>query len=202
MSSDAISDERGAILLHATVVADLLDGLLDRFLSTSPLAPREFEIMTVLSVRGPQPPSVLSAVTGVPAPSVSRVTGRLERAGMVTQTSNPTDRRSRIVALTDRGRAAFDTAQAAFRELYGAVVDTLGEELPVAAFGVRRLEWALRVVSGTPVSEPPGIEGGVHALHYAGPALDAQEEAEVLDYIEWVRARPRPLLSGATLGSA
>jgi DNA-binding MarR family transcriptional regulator len=195
MSNDAISDERGAILLHATVVADLLDGLIDRHLSTSPLAPREFEIMTVLSVRGAQPPSVLSAVTGVPAPSVSRVTGRLERAGMVRHTANPTDRRSHIVELTARGRAAFGAAQAAFRELYDAVVETLGEGLPVVAFGVRRLEWAQRVVSGAQVSESPGIETDAHALHYGGPALDAHEEAEVLDYIEWVRARPRPVLS-------
>jgi DNA-binding MarR family transcriptional regulator len=200
MSTDAINDPQGSILLHAAAVADLLDGLIEQYLSASPLTPRQFEIMTVLSVRGPQSPSELAAVTGVPAPSVSRVTGLLERQAMLHGRANPSDRRSRILALTDEGHAAFTAAQAEFRKLHAAVADTLGSGLSVVAFGVRRLEWAIRVVSGTSIPDPFAT-ATTQALHYRGPALDAQEEAEVLDYIEWVRARRRPRGRGRPVGA-
>lgn len=194
MSSDAISDDNSALLLRAAAVADLLEGLLERCLSGSSLSPREFEIATVLSVRGPQSPSELAGVTGVPAPSVSRVTGRLERAGLLRQQAHASDRRSRLFELTPNGRAAFAAAQAEFRKLYLKVAETLGPGLPVAAFGLRRLEWALRVVSGEFVPDALTVPEGPRTLPYRGRALTAFEEAEVLDYIEWVRSRRSPLM--------
>jgi DNA-binding MarR family transcriptional regulator len=184
-----MSDGR-AILFHAAVVADLLDGLLDRQLAATRLKPREFEIATVLATRGPMSPGEIATVSGVPAPSVSRVIGQMEAAGLVSQAANPTDGRSRIVRMTSEGSAAFEGAQAAFLELLGAVQAHLGEGLPMAAAAVHRLEWALRSVAGVEVADPvEDLAATSSTLHYAGAPLRLDEEAEVLDYIDWLRHR-------------
>lgn len=180
----------GAILFHAAVVADLLDGLLERQLSSTRLAPREFQLATVLVTRGPISPGEMATVTGVPAPSVSRVLGNMETGGLVTQRVNPADRRSRIVALTEEGSAAFAEAQAAFQELFTALAARLGSELAVTDASVHRLEWALRGMAGVEVPVPvEAPDARSHALHYAGAPLRLDEEAEVLDYIDWLRQR-------------
>lgn len=180
----------GAILFHVAVVADLLDGLLEDELKPTPLTPREFQVATVLVTRGPMPPGEIATVTGVPAPSISRFLGSMEGRGLVTQSVNPADRRSRIVSLTDEGLSAFAESQAAFQELFRAVATRLGSELAVTDASIHRLEWALRGIAGidTPVPvEVPSARS--HVLHYPGAPLRLEEEAEVLDFIEWLRQR-------------
>jgi DNA-binding MarR family transcriptional regulator len=192
MSTDPTPPSAGrrALLFHASVVADLLDGQLDACLSGCRLSPREFEIATVLSVRGPTSPTDVANLTGVPAPSVSRVLAGLERAELVAERSHPTDRRSRLIELTPTGRTAFGEAQEAFLGLLADVSDALGDSLAVVDFAVRRLEWALRSISNRPIPMPlPAPDATVQSLHYAGPRLRLDDETEVLDYIEWIRAR-------------
>ncbi|WP_165397336.1 MarR family winged helix-turn-helix transcriptional regulator [Microterricola gilva] len=60
---------------------------------------------------------------------------RLERAGLVTKTRNPEDARSYIVEVTDAGRAAGETARAAF----GAIDRELGAAGQTAIAGHRSL---------------------------------------------------------------
>ena len=191
LSSESMTDVRErALLFHASVVADLLDALLERHLAPTRLTPREFEIATVLRTRGPLPPGEIATVTGVPAPSVSRVLGRMEAARLVAVADNPTDRRSRIFSLTKDGTDAFAEAQAAFDGLFGAVAARLASGLPVVDASVLHLEWALRSVAGVEVPEPLASPSATsHVLHYAGPPLRLDEEAEVLDYIDWLRQR-------------
>ena len=69
--SNAETYDARALLLHASVVADLLGGLLDAHLAPARLTPREFEIATVLITRGPLPPGEIAVATGVPAPTAS-----------------------------------------------------------------------------------------------------------------------------------
>ncbi len=180
----------GAILFHVAVVADLLDGLLEQHLAPTRLTPREFQLATVLTTRGPMPPGAIATVTGVPAPSVSRVVGHMASRSLVTQEANAADRRSRIVSLTSEGKAAHADSQAAFRTLFDAVAAHLGSELAVTDASVHRLEWAMRAIAKVEAPEPVAVPDATsHVLHYAGPALGLDEEAEVHDYIDWVRQR-------------
>jgi len=196
-STQAAADRR-AVLFHASVVADLVDTLLEARLHGCRLSPREFQVATVLVTRGSLPPTGIAAATGVPAPSISRVIAGLERTGLVVQRTHPSDRRSRLVELTGDGRAAFAEAQAAFTGLFDSIAGALGESLSVADFGVRRLEWALRTISGRPIPTPLASPVEIQSLHYPGQRLSLEAEAEVLEYIEWIRARRRAGPAGAS----
>ena len=61
-------------------------------------------LMHLLS--GPRSQRVLADESGVTEQTMSRIVARLERAGYVTRTDDPADRRRRAVAITDAGRAA------------------------------------------------------------------------------------------------
>ena len=189
MSSSTEYDAR-ALLLHAAVVSDLLDGLLEAALADCRLTPREFEIATVLVTRGPLPPGEIGTITGVPAPSVSRLVAGMVRTGLVSHAAHPRDRRSRLVSLTSSGTTAYEEAQAAFSRLYDAVAGELGDSAPAVDGAVRRLEWALRSVAGMPIPEPLASDGPtLQSVSYPGPRLALDEEAEVVDYIAWLRHR-------------
>jgi len=194
MSTESNPDER-ALLLHAAITADLLDAQIAAHLAGAPLSPREFEVATVLATRGAVAPGEIAIVTGVPAPSVSRVTARLLRDGLVVQRDHPSDARSRLLDLTPAGRRAFDATQQRFTALFQAVAEQLGDALPLVDGAVRRLEWALRTVAGIPSPDAlVSVEGNVQQLAYAGQRLSLAQEAEVTEYIAWVRsrdARPR-----------
>ncbi len=187
MSTDTINDDE-AVLFHASVVSDLLGGLLEERLAGSGLSPRAFEVATVLMTRGALPPGEIASITGVPAPSMSRIVATMERAGLVAVSAHPTDGRSRVVELTDAGRSAFTAAQAAFRGLLAEVRGRLDAGAPLVAWGVRRLESALRAVAGAsqvaPLPEP-----GSHAVFYTGDRLHPDQEAELLAYLAWLRHR-------------
>jgi DNA-binding MarR family transcriptional regulator len=195
MSNASNPDER-ALLLHATVAADLLDAQIAAHLAGAPLSPREFEVATVLATRGAVAPGEIATVTGVPAPSVSRITARLLRDRLVAQREHPSDARSRLLDLTPAGRRAFDATQERFALLFQAVAEQLGEALPLVDGAVRRLEWALRTVAGVPSPEPlVAAEGDAQRMDYAGQRLSLAQEAEVTAYIAWIRSRdagPRP----------
>src|SRR5690606_39534189 len=53
---------------------------------------------------GPQSQRALADESGVTEQTMSRIVARLERAGYVTRTDDPTDRRRRLVAITTDGR--------------------------------------------------------------------------------------------------
>ncbi|MFI5719771.1 MarR family winged helix-turn-helix transcriptional regulator [Nocardia sp. NPDC051750] len=56
---------------------------------------------------GGQRISELAPRIGVTRQATAQVVGTLERAGYLVREADPTDRRARLVCLTDRGRAAF-----------------------------------------------------------------------------------------------
>ena len=70
--------------------------------------------------RGPLPPSVLAKRLGIASPSVTALLDRLEAAGLVARGPNPADRRSLLISLTGRGRAAIE----AMFEVFTADIDT------------------------------------------------------------------------------
>ncbi len=119
---------------------------------------------------------------------MSRIVAAMRRQGLVTVTPHPTDRRSRVVDLTDAGRTAFAVGQAVFLDLLSELQDELGDSAPLIAWGVRRLEAALRTVGGA-ARVAPLPEPGRHATFYAGERLRPEQEAELLSYLEWLRHR-------------
>lgn len=55
---------------------------------------------------GPMRPTALSEVLATGASYVSKIVGRLESDGLVTRTTDPTDRRATLISLTDAGEQA------------------------------------------------------------------------------------------------
>jgi DNA-binding MarR family transcriptional regulator len=84
-----------------------------------------------------QPIAALAAALGVTQQAVSKTVSELERLGYVRRRPDPRDARVRLVALTDRGRAAVEAA----REERAAVEAELRERL-----GPRRVAAATRVL--------------------------------------------------------
>ena len=58
-----------------------------------------------LDRHGPLTPGELAAHERVQPPSMTRIIGKLEVAGMLTRTGHPTDGRQVLVAVSDEGRA-------------------------------------------------------------------------------------------------
>lgn len=71
---------------------------------------------------GPQTPSVIAARSGLTPAAATSMIDRLESAGHVRRAPHPRDRRSLLVELTDRGRAAVD---AQFRIFSDDLLDAL-----------------------------------------------------------------------------
>ena len=63
-------------------------------------------------------------------PTMSRIVAGLNRAGAVSRTAKPSDRRSRTVELTDRGRELYEKICANRTALTAAILDQLS---PTAA---------------------------------------------------------------------
>ena len=67
------------------------------------LSPSQVAALATIERHGPLTPSDLAARERVQRPTVTGVLARLEEAGLVTRTPDPTDRRSALVALTPAG---------------------------------------------------------------------------------------------------
>lgn len=67
--------------------------------------------------------SELARVAQVEAQTMSRTVDRLEREGLVTRAPDPADRRRHIVAITPRGRAAFEAVRGLEDEVFPQVDD-------------------------------------------------------------------------------
>ena len=68
------------------------------------LSPSQLSVLSTLESQGPLTPTELAAAERVKPPTITRVVGILEDAGLVRRKSDPGDRRSSRVELTARGR--------------------------------------------------------------------------------------------------
>lgn len=78
-----------------------------RFEANPELAPHHASALFKL-LDGPRTPGELADLERVAAPSMTRTVTCLAERGLVTLTGNPNDGRSKLVALTDAGRAALE----------------------------------------------------------------------------------------------
>ena len=67
-------------------------------------SPARLSTLSVLVFGGPRPIGRLARDEGVTAPTMTRLVAGLEQDGLVTRTADATDRRTQVVAATDRGR--------------------------------------------------------------------------------------------------
>lgn len=112
----------------------ILLGRVDRLLRPHGLTFARYELLMLLlfSRTGAMPMNKASARLQVHPTSVTNVVDRLEGAGLVERRPHPTDRRTTLVAITDRGR---ETAEAATAVLNTEVFAAPGIDAP----GVDRL---------------------------------------------------------------
>ncbi|HWL00818.1 MAG TPA: MarR family transcriptional regulator [Microbacteriaceae bacterium] len=75
------------------------------------LAPAQASVLSVISARGPLSVSALTQFEGLNPTMVSRIVGKLDRAGFIRRVPNPDDLRSVNLEITEAG----DTLQARIR---------------------------------------------------------------------------------------
>jgi DNA-binding MarR family transcriptional regulator len=85
------------------------------------------KVLRRLHEQGPTRQNVLAADLGLSPHSITDIVDGLERAGMAERRPDPTDRRAKLVAITDAGEAGLDVANATRERLLKQVFGALGE---------------------------------------------------------------------------
>lgn len=81
-----------------------------RSVSALGLGPSDFAVLEVLLHKGPQPVNVIGKKVLLTSGSITAAADRLESKKLLRRTADTNDRRSRIVALTERGRRLIERA--------------------------------------------------------------------------------------------
>lgn len=81
--------------------------------------------LSTLERGGPRRVTDLAVVEGVTQPSMTLLVGRLERAGLVERTKDPSDKRVALVAITDAGRAVLVSRRRAGAEAFDQLIGKL-----------------------------------------------------------------------------
>ena len=85
------------------------------------------KVLRRLRERGPTRHSALAADFGLSPHSITDIVDGLERLGMAERRPDPTDRRAKLVAITDAGEAGLDVANATRERLLQQVFGALSE---------------------------------------------------------------------------
>jgi DNA-binding MarR family transcriptional regulator len=86
------------------------------------------KVLLHLRERGPVRQSVLAADFGLSPHSITDIVDGLERLGMAERRPDPTDRRAKLVAITDAGQAGLDVANVTRQRLLTGIFGALSEE--------------------------------------------------------------------------
>lgn len=109
------------------VEIELWNGLDAHLLATAGLTLPQFQALDAIRAsEGSARVQDISHRMAITVGATSKVVDRLERAGLAVRTAHPTDRRSSLVVLTDKGasalEAADDAAETHLRDALGAVI--------------------------------------------------------------------------------
>jgi DNA-binding MarR family transcriptional regulator len=85
------------------------------------------KVLRRLHEQGPARQNVLAAEFGLSPHSITDLVDGLERAGLAERRPDPTDRRAKLVAITDAGEAGLDVANATRERLLEHVFGALSE---------------------------------------------------------------------------
>jgi DNA-binding MarR family transcriptional regulator len=136
--------EHPNVLLQAFAIQNLSRELLQRAFAGVPIDPREWGVLSILRVFGPQTPTALAAFLGMAPTTLSSLIARLARRRLVRRRRNPSDGRSYLLEVTARGEAVFQAAGPRFQAALEQVDAALGERRDAALDGQDALTEALR----------------------------------------------------------
>ena len=85
------------------------------------------KVLRRLHEQGPTRQNVLAADFGLSPHSITDIVDGLERVGMAERRPDPTDRRAKLVAITDAGEAGLDVANATRERLLTQIFGALSE---------------------------------------------------------------------------
>jgi DNA-binding MarR family transcriptional regulator len=86
------------------------------------------KLLRRLREQGPARQNVLAAEFGLSPHSITDLVDGMERLGVAERRPDPTDRRAKLVAITDAGEAALDVANATRERLLTQIFGALSEE--------------------------------------------------------------------------
>ncbi len=114
-----------APFFRAGAVADLMPEKMRRTMAEHGLTARHGAVLPQLLSGGPLPVGEIARRLQVSLPTASELVGALHRAGMVTRTEDPANRRRILVDLADAYRPALETFVARRSEPLLRALDTL-----------------------------------------------------------------------------
>src|SRR4051812_28401934 len=85
----------------------------------------DFAVLELLLHKGPQPVNEIGRRIALTSGAITTAVDRLEAKGLVTRGAHPTDRRTRVVRLTTRGRTHASTAFSGHKLAMDAVGSSL-----------------------------------------------------------------------------
>ena len=85
------------------------------------------KVLMRLQDQGPTRQSVLAAELGLAAHSITDIVDGMERQGLAQRRPDPTDRRAKLVAITDAGQACLDVATGIRERLLTQIFGALSE---------------------------------------------------------------------------
>jgi DNA-binding MarR family transcriptional regulator len=86
------------------------------------------KVLMRLQDQGPTRQSVLAAELGLAAHSITDIVDGMERQGLAQRRPDPTDRRAKLVAITDAGQACLDVATGIRERLLTQIFGALSED--------------------------------------------------------------------------
>lgn len=89
------------------------------------LSAPQLAALRALGSEGPLSPARIAQRIHLSRPTVTGIVARLGAAGLVSRTPSPADRRSVLIALTERGRAFLDVAPSSLQEVFQARLQEL-----------------------------------------------------------------------------
>ena len=119
--------DRSSILFDLFAASQQVKSLLAAAMADAGLRADDYAVYSALFEFEPLTPTELGRVVGMPATTVSHYIRAMRERGHLEETRNPSDSRSRILALSRPGRAAHRRASQAFGEAYRRFVARIAE---------------------------------------------------------------------------
>src|ERR1700758_1313603 len=120
------------------------------------------KVLRRLHEHGPTRQNVLAADFGLSPRTITDIVDGLERLGMAERRPDPTDRRAKLVAITDAGEAGLDVANATLERLFTQIFGVLSEADRVTFLRLlERLDEAARRLISAPAT--PDVPATVSA---------------------------------------
>ena len=122
------SRRAGEVGLHYLTTSARLRRLVDEHMARNGVSLARTKILQVLAGSGPIKQARLAAELGLAARSITQAVEAMERDGLVRRESDDTDRRAKVVTVTEAGARALAAGEAAGDEILRRIFHDLGED--------------------------------------------------------------------------